>query len=195
MKHESAALVFALTLGALSSCVSTNVGEKMKGPAWETVKANVASNSLTMQEFTAFLQNKKEHYPLSDEFIERYQQTDGGYIDTAKKLGLLVDKEQHEPNQKWHFFTSWLEPSLEDGTVTMESNPQTVVYNRLLCPELLLWIYEASGGSPAKVKKAKDVAEEGKVNRTRVTTIAKNMRSQVSWEDISQNVLASLGAD
>ena len=75
----------------------------------------------TMQEFTAFLQNKKEHYPLSDEFIERYQQTDGGYIDTAKKLGLLVDKEQHEPNQKWHFFTSWLEPSLEDGTVTIES--------------------------------------------------------------------------
>ena len=179
MKHESAALVFALTLGALSSCVSTNVGEKMKGPAWETVKANVASSSLTMQEFTAFLQNKKEHYPLSDEFIERYQQTDGGYIDTAKKLGLLVDKE----------------PSLEDGTVTMESNPQTVVYNRLLCPELLLWIYEASGVSPAKVKKAKDVAEEGKVNRTRVTTIAKNMRSQVSWEDISQNVLASLEAD
>ena len=62
MKHESAALVFALTLGALSSCASTNVGGKMKGPVLETVKANVASSSLTMQEFTAFLQNKKEHY-------------------------------------------------------------------------------------------------------------------------------------
>lgn len=192
MKKEPVLLTIALTLGSIASCGTTN----LEGPVpdqKEFAKAEAnAAPSFTMKEFTEFLQTKREHYPLSDEFIERYQQADGGYIDTAKKLGLLVDKEQHEPNQKWHFFTSWFEASLEDGTVTMESDPQTVVYNRLLCPELLLWIYEASGVEPTKVKMAKEVAEQGKVSKTRVSTIAKNMRAQVPWDDISRNVSAYL---
>lgn len=146
---------------------------------------------ITIREMADFLESKKEHYPLSDEFIERYQQTSGGYIDYARQKGLIVNKALHEPNQKWHFFTSWLDVSIEEGTLTWEDDAKKRVYTNLLCPELLLWIYEASEVEPIKVKKAKEVAEEGKVNNTRVATIAKNMRSCVSWEDVSKAILKS----
>ena len=62
------------------------------------------------------------------------------------------------------------------------------IYTNLKCPELLLWIYEAMGANPTKVKAAKEVAEQGKVNSTNVATIAKNMRACVSWEDLTINL-------
>lgn len=185
-------LVFSLTIGG---CIfSSNIKSNMDSISVEQnrVEANEANRPLTMKEFTTFLNSKKEHYPLSDEFIEKYQQAGGGYIEKARSLGMLVDKEQHEPNQKWHFFTSWYEASLEDGSVSEDSNPQKVVYNRLLCPELLLWIYEASGVNPNKVKLAKEVAEIGRAKGTAVTSIAKSMREQVPYEDIYQNTIAFL---
>lgn len=40
------------------------------------------------------------------------------------------------------------------------------------------------GVNPAKVKEAKEVAEKGKVEGTNVSTLAKNMRSVVTWEDL-----------
>ena len=143
---------------------------------------------ITMYDISEFLKGKKEHYPLSDEFIERYQQTSGGYIDNARKAGMIVDQEQHEPNQKWHFFESWLYPTIEEG-MSWEASAEDRVYKKLLCPELLLWIYEACEVSPAKVKLAKDVAEEGKSAGTNVSTIAKNMRGIVAWSDLEPAIL------
>ena len=147
------------------------------------IKAN-DNASYTVQDFSDYLEDKREHYPLSDEFIERYQQTSGGYIDYAKKCGIPVDKYNHSPNQKWHFFTSWLDQSLADGSLTMQDDAKSRIYTKLLCPELLLWIYEALGVDPVKVNNAKEVAEAGKSAGTAVSTIAKNMRAQVSWEDL-----------
>lgn len=148
-----------------------------------------AEAAVTMREIADFLTEKEAHYPLSDEFIERYQQASGGYIDLAKKTaGMVVDKEKHEPNQKWHFFDSWLYPSIEDGSLTWDASAKTRVYSNLLCPELLLWIYEASGVDPDKVRAAKTVAEQGRVAGTKVATIAKNMRACVPWEDIENSV-------
>lgn len=140
--------------------------------------------TITMKDIADFLKTKKEHYPLSDEFIERYQQDGGGYIDNAKKAGLIVDKQLHEPNQKWHFFDSWLYPSIEEQTLSWEEDAKSRVYTKLLCPELLLWIYEACEVEPTKVRDAKKVAEAGKVSKTSVSTIAKNMRSIVAWDDL-----------
>lgn len=145
--------------------------------------------SITIQDIALFLNKKNEHYPLSDEFIEKYQQTSGGYIDFAKKTGHLIDRQKHEPNQKWHFFDSWLLQSIEDGTLTWDADAKKRVYNGLLCPELLLWIFEATEVSPSKVKAAKEVAEKGKVAGTNVSTIAKNMRACVPWDDIQNTIL------
>ena len=149
---------------------------------------NVDRVNYTIQEFCDYLQDKKEHYPLSDEFIERYQQSSGGYIDYAKKCGIEVNKYNHSPNQKWHFFSSWIDQSLNDGSLTMSDDAYQRIYIGLKCPELLLWIYEAMGTDIVKVRKAKEVAETGKVNNTNVSTIAKNMRGEVSWEDLTINM-------
>lgn len=150
---------------------------------------SLATNSIiTVEEMANFLLTKEEHYPISDEFIEHYQQASGGYIDNAKKAGLVVDKYMHEPNQKWHFFESWYYASLEDGTLKKEDDAKAKIYKRLLCPELLLWIFEASGVSPLKVQAAKVVAETGKVNKTHISTVAKNMRQCVTREDIEVNI-------
>ena len=143
---------------------------------------------VTVQEMATYLNTKKEHYPISDEFIEKYQQDDGGYIDNAFKAGLVVDKQLHSPNQKWHFFESWYYPSIEDGTLSYTDSAKSRIYSKLLCPELLLWIYEACEVSPIKVRAAYDVAIEAKINKTHISTMAKNMRNCVPWEDILNNI-------
>ena len=150
--------------------------------------ADDADYDITISDIKLFLEDKDEHYPLSDEFIERYQQTSGGYIENAKKADLIVDKQLHEPNQKWHFFDSWLYPSIAEG-MSWDESAKSRVYTKLQSPELLLWIYEACGVNPAKVKAAKDVAEAGKAAGTHSSTIAKNMRECVPWEDLEENIL------
>lgn len=172
---------------------SNNIAEEKNIKNNEILYANdevvpLADTTITMYDIAEFLKGKKEHYPLSDEFIERYQQSSGGYIDNAKKAGMVVDKQQHEPNQKWHFFESWLYPTIEEG-MSWEESAESRVYKKLLCPELLLWIYEACEVSPVKVKAAKEVAEEGKVNKINVSTIAKNMRAVVAWSDLEPAIL------
>ena len=157
---------------------------------------NAVTTEITMKQIADFLITKKEHYPLSDEFIERYQQSSGGYLDYAKQVGHVVDKSIHEPNQKWHFFDSWyyrtIEEEAAEGNDFETASAKSRVYSMLLCPELLLWIYEACDVSPSKVKKAKDVAEQGKSSKTSTTTIASNMRKVVAWEDLEVNILKYL---
>lgn len=155
-----------------------------------TSEGPIQTYEITIRDMSNFLQTKNTHYPISNEFIEEYQQKSGGYIDLAKSLGLLVDKTQHEPNQKWHFFDSWMQPSIDQGTLSWDDDARDRVYMRLLSPELLLWIYEASGVSEEKILLAKDAAVNGKIEGTHSSTIAKNMRSCVSWDDIRIPVLA-----
>ena len=169
-----------------------NVSEIIKSNIEQEAEVQPRAVTITMKQIAEFLQTRLEHYPLSDEFIERYQQTSGGYIENAKKAGLIVDKHMHEPNQKWHFFDSWLYPSIEDGTLSWDESAKSRVYTKLLCPELLLWIYEACGVDPVKVKAAKEVAEAGKVAGTNVSTTAKNMRAVVSWEDLEAGIVEYL---
>ena len=168
---KGVALLFTSLLSVSSlTCFSITKGYKYKAPAV----------SYTIQQFADYLTDKREHYPFSDEFIERYQQTSGGYIDYAKECGIVVDPTLHSPNQKWHFFSSWL----EYGQIDTSLDAKDRIYTRLQCPELLLWIYEAMGVDPNKVRNAKEAAEYGKVNKLATSTIAKNMREQVSWDDL-----------
>ena len=191
-------VVFSLILGCtfINSKIESN-SEQLNQNYKENITKQEANESttVTMKDIEEFLLTKKEHYPLSDEFIEKYQQSGGGYIDNARKAGLVVDKYLHEPNQKWHFFESWYYPSIEDGTLSYTEDAKSRVYSKLLCPELLLWIYEACEVDPSKVKQAKDVAEQGKTTGLAVTSIAKNMRNIVAWEDLKENILSFMNSD
>lgn len=178
-------LVSGLALGQVNNVKFLNMEQKSNESLNIEIKKDISKQDMTVGEMAEILKTKREHYPLSDEFIEKYQQNSGGYIDYAKELGLVVDKQLHEPNQKWHFLTSWLQVSIDQGSISLSESAKTRVYTKLLCPELLLWIYEASGVDPVKVKAAKVVAEDGKVKKLTATTIAKNMRAVVSWDDFN----------
>ena len=193
MKRRSLLSALALVIG-LTICNSNNVkkanneiNEETKVIKSEGKEANNRQTNeeiITMKDIYDYLLTKSAHYPLSDEFIEKYQQTSGGYLDYAKELGKIVDKERHEPDQKWHFIDSWLLRSIEDSSLTWNESAENRVYKKLLCPELLLWIYEACEVSPVKVRQAMTMAEQGKSAKQAVTTIAKNMRACVSWDDL-----------
>lgn len=167
--------------------VTSSVGETSL-PSEGSTENQPITAEISMRNIANFLEDKNEHYPLSDEFIETYQQTSGGYIDLARSLGMIVDKSRHEPNQKWHFFDSWMHPSIEAGTLSWQDDAKNRVYTRLLCPELLLWIYEATEVPTYKIVNAKEAAEEGKIAGTHISTIAKNMRTCVPWEDIKYTI-------
>lgn len=174
--------------------VTSSMGETSL-PSEGSTENQPITAEISMRNIANFLEDKNEHYPLSDEFIETYQQASGGYIDLAKRLGMIVDKSKHEPNQKWHFFDSWMYPSIEAGTLSWEDDAKNRVYTRLLCPELLLWIYEATEVPTTKIVNAKIAAEEGKVAGLHISTIAKNMRSCVPWEDIRYTLLNHMAAN
>lgn len=176
---------------ALSSILTNTKNNKTNNIIIEhEANANTVDyDSITMKQICNYLQDKREHYPLSDEFIERYQQDSGGYIDYARQLGLTVNKELHEPNQKWHFFTSWYDDLVKTNDISETELAKTRVYTGLYCPELLLWIYEACGAPINKIKNAKEAAEKGKVEGLRAVSIAKNMREFVSWEDLAVNIV------
>ena len=115
---------------------------------------------ITMSDMERFLLTKDEQYPITNEYVELYQQESGGYIANAIKAGLVVDKTQHLPSQKWHYFDSWLYATIEEG-MSWDASASDRSYGKFSCPELLLWIIEATGVDSAKVREAKDIAVAG----------------------------------
>src|SRR5690554_5560401 len=95
-------IIFVLSITFIGSISNTSETKDISGygnaypERKEAVKLN-SNGTITMIDFASFLMDKKEHYPLSDEFVERYQQTSGGYITLAKQLGMEVDKQKHLP--------------------------------------------------------------------------------------------------
>ena len=135
---------------------------------------------ITMSDMERFLLTKDEQYPITNEYVELYQQASGGYISNALKAGLTVDKSQHLPSQKWHYFESWLYPTIEEGML-WDASASDRSYGRFSCPELLLWIIEATGVDSEKVREAKDIAVAGKENGLGVSTICANIRAAVPF--------------
>ena len=110
-----------------------------------------------------FYIDKKEHYPISDEFIEYYQQKNGGYITYANETGHPIHPAIHEPNQKWHLLESYYICKVKEKG-TLEFN--ITGFN---CPELLLWMAEAADVDEAIIKEAANYAKE-KIDEIRRTS-------------------------
>lgn len=108
-----------------------------------------------------FYYDKKEHYPISDEFIEKYQQKEGGYITYAYETNHLIDASKHEPNQKWHLMESYFITKLigNHGEINFSNG----IFK---CPELLLWMAEAAGVDEKIVNEASNYAKE-RINQIR----------------------------
>lgn len=72
------------------------------------------------------LENDENKFKLCQKY-QPFWQTTGGYIELAKKEGII------KPTQKWHLFSSWAGGANPDSTYTL---PQ------LRCAELILYIAE-----------------------------------------------------
>lgn len=111
--------------------------------------------AISLIDLIKFYCKKNEHYPISDEFIKKYQQKPTGksYIDTAYDTGHIVFARQCEPNQKWHLIEAYISLTFKD-----EDENFVVNIRQLKCPELLLWMAEAAGIDDEIVTEAKEAA-------------------------------------
>ena len=86
-----------------------------------------------------FFDKENTPCPLTDKLVKTgYQQRSGGYIDTAKKEGILVDYTQNSPTQYWHLMTYC------DSRDTAKPFLKSIV-----CGELIFWMAEVSESVPA----------------------------------------------
>lgn len=91
------------------------------------------------QVYNYFKDKKDAPCPLTERLIKAgYQQTSGGYIDIAKKQGLVVDYSLAEPTQYWHLIEEYC-PSVD---------PDKTFSKSIVCGELIFWMAEVSGSVP-----------------------------------------------
>jgi len=157
----------------------------------KAVNLSSTTTSLTVLDVAKYLYRQKEHYPLSDEFMERYQQNSGGYLDYAKEINYQIDKYQFEPNQKFHFFTSWLDQCVMEDPSILQQDGKRRVYTNILCPELLLWTMEACNAPHEKLLAALKVAEDNKAKNANVRTAATAIKACVPWDDMEATIRAA----
>ncbi|MHC1683077.1 MAG: hypothetical protein AB6733_09035 [Clostridiaceae bacterium] len=143
---------------------------------------------MEMQEFIEFFKDKNIHYEISDSFAgdERYRQKRGGYIKKAKDAHIEINIIKAEPNQKWHLLTSYYD-ELSDCKKDAKD-----CYNRLLCPELLLWIAEAVGIDSEVVNKAatkaREIIDSGADGRLRNKAGKEITKEIITWQMIEDKI-------
>lgn len=151
---------------------------------------------MTIKEWMKLLEDKKEHYPISDEFIRNYQQSPvskNGYVYFAWKTGHVICSETAEPNQKWHFFESYMLTSIVDGKIQLDDDAEKR-YKMLKCPELLLWIAEAVGIDSDIVNEAasqaREIIDNGVNGYSRNEAGRKIAKELIPWDMIEKFMVA-----
>lgn len=147
---------------------------------------------MEISEWIDFLVDKKEHYPISDDFIKNYQQSPNnknGYVYFAWETGHVINKEIAEPNQKWHFFESYMLIMIAQRRIKIEDKAERI-YRKIRCPELLLWIAEAVGVDSEKVENAAldakiIIDKEEKLARNKA---AQNIKDAIPWKMIEDSI-------
>ena len=72
--------------------------------------------------------------PLTNRLVRAgYQQLGGGYIDRAKREGVVVDYRQCSPSQYWHLMTYCDSKNPDDK------------FQSVVCGELIFWMAEVLG--------------------------------------------------
>jgi len=70
----------------------------------EEAKKKMRMTIQQVKEFFSYFEQAP--YPLTEELVKAgYQQVSGGYIDRAKREGIIVDYKINAPSQYWHLMT------------------------------------------------------------------------------------------
>lgn len=91
--------------------------------------------------------DNNEDYIADRCVIEGYGQTTGGYLDDLEH----IDFKQAEPSQKKHFLDYYSQE------IRINKAPS---YNRLFCPQLMLFIAEVAGVSRSALVEALEIVKE-----------------------------------
>lgn len=144
---------------------------------------------MKIEMFINFLKKKNEHYPITDDFVIKYHQKSGGYIENAQKANISINFDKGEPNQKWHFLESYV--NTRDDRFYLRTAKD--VYLRLLCPELKLWIAEATGVDESLVRSvANEVKDSIDINGDRNDAARNIINVKIPWEMIEDKMLENL---
>lgn len=119
----------------------------------------------------------KEHVPcpLTEKLVKAgYQQVSGGYIDRAKREGIVVDYKNNAPSQYWHLMTYC---DSRDGKKTFSRS--------IVCGELIFWMAEASGVVESAILKqlSNQIIESAEHSRR-----DRPVYDRVKWNHIIQDV-------
>ena len=138
---------------------------------------------MTLGEMCIFYEHKNEHYPVSDEFIKKgYGQKQGGYIRNARKAGYIIATDAAEPNQKWHLLKSYL-------LVTDENVDARKCYNRIICPELLLWLGEAVGLDVSEAARIAMEIIDRDGNGIARNVAGRKIKEIITWDMIEEKIV------
>lgn len=122
---------------------------------------------MTIYELKDMLEKKKSRYPISSLFEKTHGQRRGVYW----------------KNQKEHLI-SWLiaQDTLGSGRFSRDkiNTDAERMYNRLACPECILWLCEAAGVPKAYVQ----VTAEKAKKFDKVVTRAAFIKHQIPWKEI-----------
>ena len=86
-----------------------------------------------------FIDKENVPCPLTEKLVGAgYQQISGGYIDRARRVGLLADYAKNLPSQYWHLMS-----------YCDRRDPNKPFSRSVVCGELFLWMAEASQSIPS----------------------------------------------
>ena len=90
---------------------------------------------MTIKEISDYFRDKENHpCPLTEKLVKAgYQQRNGGYIDRAKREGIMVDYTKNSPSQYWHLMTYCDSKKVDD-----------LFTKSIVCGELIFWMAEVS---------------------------------------------------
>ena len=131
---------------------------------------------MNIRQVKEYYKDKKDtSCPLTEQLIKAgYQQTSGGYIDLAKKRGIVVDYTKAEPTQYWHLIEEYIPSAPEDKTFSKS----------IVCGELIFWMAEVSKAVPED--KLEELLERIIADGDKSTTPPKYDR--IKWNKEIQNL-------
>lgn len=139
---------------------------------------------MTNKEVIEIFSKKSPHYELSDDFVKKHQQLNGGYITYAKESNKVIDKSIAEPDQKWHLLVSYYGIKEKQSKLKLEEEVNCWTIKGLKCPELLLWMAEAAGCDIKEAKReAEKLCDEGNRKQAHI-----KIKELITWQMIENKI-------
>ncbi len=132
-------------------------------------------SQMSIRQLQMIIRDLKDQTPITSSFDEK-----------------LFHQGQAHRNKWWNshkeHWIDWLKQYNGPGYKNRKNKSirsANIVYNRLACPPMLLWLIEASGINKSKIK---DAVKAALASKKIFTAQSASIRAVVSWEEIERNL-------